>query len=60
MAQGIGRRLKDYRLNKGWTQSQLAAYLGLSWVTVSRLERGGKPMDLTRRKIEKLLQAEAA
>lgn len=61
MSHGLGRRLKEFRLDRGWTQVRLAAYLGLSWMTVSRLERGGKCMDLTRRKIEKrLAEAEVA
>lgn len=36
----IGRRLKEYRLRKNFTQSELAAKAGISVLTVQNLENG--------------------
>ncbi|MFK8012006.1 MAG: 2TM domain-containing protein [Marinicellaceae bacterium] len=35
--------IKDKRLEKGWTQSQLAEYSGLSLRTIQRIEKGKTP-----------------
>lgn len=57
----LKRRLKEFRLKRGWTQSRLANYLGISLGTVVSLEHGRKCMDLTRAKVEqRLSEAEAA
>lgn len=36
----LGKRIKDLRLDKGWTQAALAEVLGCESMTVSRYERG--------------------
>lgn len=52
----LGQRIKAFRLERNMTQSQVAAYLGISKPTVTRLESGrGKILDLTRAKIERQL-----
>lgn len=38
----IGLRIRSARLRKGWTQEELARAINVSWVTVSRWERGEK------------------
>jgi transcriptional regulator with XRE-family HTH domain len=35
--------IRQRRLDKGWTQSQLAEYSGLSLRTIQRIEKGQKP-----------------
>jgi transcriptional regulator with XRE-family HTH domain len=35
--------IRERRLGKGWTQSQLAEYSGLSLRTIQRIEKGQKP-----------------
>lgn len=46
----IGRRIQAVRQNRtSMSQEALARQLGVSWITVSRLERGvGKSLDLDR------------
>lgn len=39
-AQVLGKRIKDLRLDKKWTQAALAEALGCESMTVSRYERG--------------------
>ena len=52
----LGKQVKAYRLEMGWSQRKLAAFLGISRPTVIRLELGqGKVSDLIRAKIEKRL-----
>jgi transcriptional regulator with XRE-family HTH domain len=52
----LGQRIKSFRLDRGWTQVKMAAYLGISRPLIIRLEGGhDKIMDLTRAKIEKAL-----
>jgi transcriptional regulator with XRE-family HTH domain len=36
----IGRRIREARLKKGWTQARTAQYLGCSRRRVNRVERG--------------------
>jgi transcriptional regulator with XRE-family HTH domain len=36
----LGRRLAQHRLERNWTQAELAAAAGLGQATVQRLERG--------------------
>jgi DNA-binding XRE family transcriptional regulator len=38
---GLGRSIRAMRRAKGWTQAQLAAWLGVNRQTVISLERGG-------------------
>lgn len=48
-SQIIGRRVKKLRMGDGLSQTDLAVKLGVSWVTVSRLERGvGKGITVDR------------
>ena len=39
-AKVLGKRIKDLRVDKGWTQASLAEALGCESMTVSRYERG--------------------
>lgn len=39
-AKALGKRIKDLRVDKGWTQATLAETLGCESMTVSRYERG--------------------
>ena len=39
-AKALGKRIKDLRVDKGWTQAALAEALGCESMTVSRYERG--------------------
>ena len=41
--EAVGRRVKEARVNKGWTQAELAEKANLSTDHVSVLERGSKP-----------------
>ena len=36
----VARRLREYRLARGWTRAKLATQLGVRTVTISRWERG--------------------
>lgn len=36
----LGTDIKELRARKGWSQGQLAAHLGVTQATVSRLENG--------------------
>jgi len=38
---GLGRSIRALRRAKGWTQAELAAWLGVNRQTVIALERGG-------------------
>lgn len=39
---GIGRRIREHRKARGWTQAELAERAGLSLSTLKLLEREGK------------------
>ena len=41
--QGYKMLIRKRRLDKGWTQSQLAEFSGLSLRTIQRIEKGQKP-----------------
>lgn len=41
--EAVGRRIKEARMMKGWTQEQLAEKVDLSSDHVSVIERGAKP-----------------
>lgn len=51
----LGKRLKDFRLARIWTQRQLAAAIGIHLITVVRIENGKGVTDLTKAKIEQFL-----
>jgi transcriptional regulator with XRE-family HTH domain len=36
----VGARIRESREAKGWNQDTLARKLGVTWVTISRWERG--------------------
>lgn len=40
-APGLGRTVRVLRVERGWTQADLAEWLGVHRVTVAKLERGG-------------------
>ena len=44
---GFGRNVKAARVERGWTQEQLADETGLASVQVSRVERGEREVRLT-------------
>nr|DAU55010.1 MAG TPA: helix-turn-helix domain protein [Caudoviricetes sp.] len=49
------RFLKEARMRMGWSQAAVAADVGVSQVTISRLETGALPLE-TFRKRDKLLE----
>ncbi|MBK8757111.1 MAG: helix-turn-helix transcriptional regulator [Actinomycetales bacterium] len=51
----LGAAIRDARREKGWQQTELAAVLGVSRMTVSRLERvGSVSMDTAMQALAKL------
>ncbi len=40
-ADGLGHAVRMLRLGRGWTQTDLAGWLGVHRVTVAKLEHGG-------------------
>jgi len=40
-AAGLGQAVRSLRTGRGWTQMDLAEWLGVHRVTVAKLERGG-------------------
>lgn len=42
ITKGIGTRIRDHRLARGWTQAELAERSGISLSTLKLLEREGK------------------
>ena len=57
----FGRRLRALRLQKGFTQEDLAFYAGTCSAEVSRLERGlGNPQLLTILSLAHVLEVEPA
>ena len=42
LVRGIGERIRDHRLARGWTQAELAERSGVSLSTLKLLEREGK------------------
>jgi putative transcriptional regulator len=47
--------IKEFRMKNNLTQEQLAQKVGVSWVTISRWERGlVKPSSLAAEKLKKL------
>lgn len=59
MASRLGRRLKDFRLDRQYNQTKMAAILDVSLATIVRLEAGKSVADMTRAKIEKFLNSQA-
>ena len=50
--------IKAFRLDRNMTQKQVAVYLGVSVVTVNRLENGKhKAMDLTIARVKRQIEA---
>ncbi|MGH9574593.1 MAG: helix-turn-helix transcriptional regulator [Candidatus Acidiferrales bacterium] len=57
----LGKQVKEFRLYKlavPMTQRQFAAAVGISHVTVVRVERGDKVTSMTRAKIERFLKSQ--
>jgi transcriptional regulator with XRE-family HTH domain len=42
----LGKRIREHRKKRCWTQSEMAAYLGLSRGHISDLERGTREIGL--------------
>lgn len=59
VSKSIGKRVKEFRLAKLYTQRQMAVALGISLATLCRIEAGDSVADLTRAKIEKFLNSQA-
>ena len=56
-----GERLRQYRRNAGWTQSRLAARLGVAQAYVSMMERGTRPVpEHLARRVASLLRLPAS
>ncbi len=51
----LGKRIRDFRLEKEMTIREVAAFLGVGAGTIVRLLRGEKCNELTRAKIERRL-----
>ena len=54
----LGKRLKEFRIERGMTQPKAALHFGVSFSTICRLEAGKGCGDLIRAKIERGLQQE--
>jgi DNA-binding XRE family transcriptional regulator len=52
----IGKRIKDWRLDRGMSQAKAADVLAISLATIQRLESGADCSDLTRARIEKRIK----
>lgn len=50
-AHGFGEAVQAARLERGWSQSELAEHAGVSRPTVSRVELGDDPSMRTARKL---------
>lgn len=50
-AKGFGKTVQAARLDRGWSQDELASKANLSRPTVSRVERGEDPSMRTMRKL---------
>lgn len=55
---GLGKRVRELRLARLLTQTQMAVAIGISMVTLNRLENGNGVSDLTRAKVEKFLKSQ--
>lgn len=51
----LGKRIKEFRLDRQMTQPRAAAFFGISLATLCRLEAGKPVGDLTRVKLQKIL-----
>ena len=54
-AQGFGKDIQAARLERGWSQSELASRAGLSRPTISRVEHGEEPSMRTARRLAETL-----
>jgi transcriptional regulator with XRE-family HTH domain len=54
-AHRIGRRVRELREERGWTQNELAAKSGMVYQAVSRLESGKHPPNVAT--LERLAEA---
>lgn len=46
MDEGFGKRVREFRLSRDWTQQQLAELIGLSKQTVANVENGQQGFSL--------------
>jgi transcriptional regulator with XRE-family HTH domain len=52
----LGKRIRDYRIPKHFTQRQFAVLAGVSRRTIQFIERGGVPREITANKVEAALK----
>ena len=53
----VGRKIKELRALKGWTQEELARKVGVSLSSVQRWEaRGARPIPIIRKILARLFQ----
>ncbi len=52
--------IRQKRLDKGWTQSQLAEFCGLSLRTIQRVEKGQKPTLETQKALAAVFETEVS
>ena len=50
-ARGFGKTVQTARLERGWSQTQLAEQAGISRPTISRIELGEEPSMRTARRL---------
>ena len=55
-----GMRVRELRLQRGWSQEQLAERCGLSVRTIQRIERGGEPGLASAEALARVLEVEPA
>jgi len=46
MIEGLGERVRQFRMSRGWTQPELAAKVGLSTRTVANIESNGRGVSI--------------
>lgn len=52
----LSNKVKEFRLDKGWTITELARRTGLSSKTVSKMEKGIKVSEVSQRRVANALE----
>lgn len=60
MSKSFGLKLKDFRLDKGMSQTDLAVAIGVSLATIVRIEAGSDMSELVERKVKNYLKEQQA
>jgi len=60
MSKSFGLKLKDFRLDKGMSQTELAVAIGVSLATIVRIEAGSDMSELVERKVKNYLKEQKA